>query len=56
MGSAGNGETVDDVCADYCRIIAGQRIVVNAMDKERRREIDVPRDLAYKKAPVAIEV
>lgn len=42
----GNGSTVDEAIRDYCQLIQGQRLVVNAM-RPMRREIDIPRELTY---------
>ncbi len=45
IGSYGNGRTPEDAIINYIPKIVGHAIVINAMDKEARREIYVPLSL-----------
>lgn len=44
LGEHGNGTSPDAAMADYARLIAGKRIAINAMTKDRR-EYNVPAEL-----------
>lgn len=41
-GTYGNGKSFDEALLDYCKKISGQKIVFNAMNKERRQEFQIP--------------
>lgn len=45
IGLYGNGKSPQEAINDYCMKIVGQKIVFNAMNKERRQEFNVPNSL-----------
>lgn len=44
-GIYGNGDSFDEAIKDYIERILGDLLVINAADKEKRREIRVPKQL-----------
>jgi hypothetical protein len=42
----GNAQTPEEAIEEYLEQIRGKRIIFNAMDKEKRREYEVPKSLA----------